>query len=113
MKLDGVILFLTSPITGETIKNKKFKFYQFSYNSILSFGQSNVKSAHLVHRKYRASSDSAQSKINFKLSSLCANTSSQIFSTLMATDTISDLLKVEWVLHRLNTVDGLEIFSSV
>jgi len=78
------------------------------FHSILSFGQSNVKSAHLVHRKYRASSDSRQSKINFKLSPLCANTSSQIFSTLMATDTISDLLKVEWY-----TADGLGRFYSV
>jgi len=100
MELDGVILFPTSPsllhYLEKQLKTKKFKFY----HSILSFGQSNIKSAHLVHRKYGASSDSGQSKINFKLSPLCANTSSQIFSMLMATDTISDLLKAEWVHSR-------------
>jgi len=70
---------------GKQFKTKKVKFYQFSCDSTVSFGQSNVKSAHLVHRKHSASSDSAQSKINFKLS--------QIFSPLMA---IEDG-KVGWV----------------
>jgi len=51
----------------------------------------------ICHRKYGASSDSAQPKINFKFSPLCANTRSQIFSPLMVAHTISDLLKVKWV----------------
>ena len=85
---------------GKQFKTKRSNFYQLSCHSTVSFGQSNVKSAYLVHRKYGAYSDSAQSKINFKFSLRCANTNSQIFSPLMATDTISDLLKVECVHSR-------------
>jgi len=102
MQLDGVILFLTSPncVSSLLEETKKVKFYQFSCDSTVSFSQSNVKSALLVHRKYGASSDSAQSKINVKFLPLCANTSLQIFSPLIATDTISNLLKVGRVYSR-------------
>jgi len=94
---------------GEEFKTKKIEFYPFSCHSTVSFGHSNIKSAHLVHRKYGASSDSEHCKINFKLSPLCANTRSQIFSPLIATDTISNLLKVEQVHSRWfgEIADGL------
>jgi len=108
MLLDEIILFLTSPnwcfctSWGNNLKQKGqiLSIFLSLYCLIWSIKRQVTKSAHLVHRKYGASSDGAQSKINFKLSPLCANTSSQIFSPLMATDTISDLLKVEWVHSR-------------
>ena len=64
MQLDGVMLFLTSPnwcfctTWGNNLKQKSQILSIFCYSTV-SFVQSNVESANLVHRKYGASSDSA------------------------------------------------------